>query len=199
MLFASTAKAVPIDGSMSFGNAVSLHGTGIGAVTTLMSLQTANGQTTTEWGSVFWNGTSDATTGDVSKAGNSQFNTVSIATLNGLGVGPTNLGVVFQVNQVQAAGQDTLNLHTFQLDLYDASGNHLAKAVFNQSAGGDTAALTGTGVGTSGWLFEASGISSWFDPAHTDYRVGISVPGTNPITNANDGPDTFFLANTSAP
>jgi len=186
ILWASTATAA----TMTFSGPVDMTGTGIGAVNTIITLQATPQLNGSEWGSVAWNGTSDVIdTSGGAKTGASQTKTVS--DLSSLGINSSNLGVLLQVNQING-GSSPINLHQFSLDFYTAGGTELGSVTFNSPANGDTSALTGTGVGTTGYLFTATGVDpSWFADSN---RVGITVPNGNlAITNANDGPETFFL------
>jgi hypothetical protein len=183
------------NGTIAFnGETVSLSGTWIGSEFTLMTLQ----QNGSEFGSVSWNGSADVIdSSGGAGTGASQTQTQPISALSSASIGATNLGVVLQVNQA-SGGKDPINLTTFTLNVYNNAGTIIDSATF--TAGGSnasTSALTGTGTGTSGWLFHVSGLNA-SDFTTSTNRIGIIVPSGSPITGSDDGPDTFFLANAGA-
>jgi len=175
------------------GEEGAFSGTGIGAVFTLITLQQKGG-TTTEAASVSWNGTSDVITGNA-KTGNKQTQTQLVSLLKAAGINETNLDLVLQVNQ-NAGGANALDVnHSFTLNVFNSAGNIIDSATFTPgSPNADTSALTGTGTGSSGWIFHVTGLLASDFTTGTN-RIGLDVQTMN---NANSGSETFFLANDSA-
>jgi len=173
------------------GSTISLTGTGIGAVLTVITLQ-AQGNNTTEAGSVSWDGSSDVKTGDAG-TGASQTLTRTISELSAASIDQTNIALVLQVNQINGGSSPIDINQPFTLYVYNNAGAVIDSATFTPGTpNASTSALTGTGVGTSGYLFNVTGLLAT-DFTTTTNRIGLTV---NPvIDNANDGPETFFLAN----
>ena len=161
-------------------------GTGLGAVNTILTLQSP-GNSTTEAGSVTWNGATTVTSGDV-QPGASQSGT---PTLGDLGVtSPSSLRIVFNPNE--PGSESPLTLTDLSLSIFAPTGG---TALFTS----DTfAALpldaTDRGIGNAGYVFQLSvdeiaRAGNAFGSA--DNRIGLSAT----INNVQGGPDTFFAVN----
>jgi hypothetical protein len=164
------------------------QGTGLGAVNTVLTIQSP-GNSTSESGSVAWNGTIDVTTGDA-KTGASQTRTLSFAEL---GVASAaDLRVVFNALEPGNSAANSIQLIDLTLGVYDGAGHLVFSASTPQTY---TFANTLTGAGNSGFVFalsapDAATLQALFD---VDMRVGLSAHATN----ATGGFETFFVA--SAP
>jgi len=189
-----------VAGTITFsGTNTNSTGTGFGSIDNVLTLQ-ATGQTTPtqESGAVSWNGSADVLSGDATNT--SQTLTAAFLTsAGGTGISYTpgnavDFAVIFQVNQT---GSDlTVDLNTFQIDFFTAAGGQAIAPVVYTEVGNQTSALPGVGVGSSGWLFNVQltgAEASAFFGTGTN-RLGMSVPGTNPIGDFNDGPENFYIA-----
>jgi hypothetical protein len=160
------------------------QGTGLGAVNTVLTLQSP-GSTSTETGSVAWNGTMDVTTGDA-KTGASQSLTRSFAELGVMSA--SDLRVVF--NALEPGAAESISLTSLTLNVYDSTGG----VVFSASTPTSYSfADTFSGAGNSGFVFaltasEAAELQAVFAPA---LRVGLTASATD----ATGGLETFFVAN----
>jgi hypothetical protein len=180
---ASSSHALVLAGPGDF------QGTGLGAVNTVLTLNSP-ANSTTETGSVIWNGTTSATTGDVPN-GASQSGT---PTLGSLGVtSPSSLRIVFNPNEPASAS--TLTLTDLSLRIFGPSGGN---PLFTSNP---FTALpldaTDRGIGNAGFVFqltadEISRASSAFGSANN--RIGLSAT----INNVQGGPETFFAVNFAA-
>ena len=182
------------------GNVADNTGTGFGAIVNVLTLQ-ASGNATTESGGINGKG---QLSGDAKNTSQTLTVTQLTSTTKPDGVGITftpgsavDFVMIFQVNQQQS--NPTVDLSTFQLDFYNKQGNLLAappSLVFTDATGPSTEALPGTGVGTSGWIFDvhldATDAAAFFGTATN--ILGMSVSSTDPIDNANDGPENFYIA-----
>jgi hypothetical protein len=198
ILFATAGNGVA--GLITFsGQQGAFTGTGIGSVFTIITLQ-QQGSGTTEGGSVAWGGPvlQDVITPNPAgtvKTGNSQTQTQLASSLTAAGINETNIVLVLQVNQNQG-GANALNVNNpFTLNVYNNAGTLIDSATFTPGPpNSSTGALPATGQGTSGFLFNVTGLNANDFTTGTN-RFGLSVGIMN---NANDGNDTFFLANGGA-
>lgn len=164
-------------------------GTGLGKVSTILTIQSP-GNSTTETGSVSYDGKKDSITGDA-KTGNSQTQT---RTLGSLGItSAATLRVVF--NASEPGSDPSIDLTALTLTIYNTAGGALFSAPLDRSYL-DIATFQGTG--NSGYVFalnsaEASQAqTSVFGLAgFDDFRVGLSATAEN----ATGGVETFFVAN----
>lgn len=161
-------------------------GTGLGSVNTVLTIQ-ANGNATTETGSVGYNGTTDVITGDA-KTGNSQTQT---RTIGSLGItSASTLRVVFNATE----NDNLINLTGLTLNIYSPTGTTLFTANLTQAYNNLN---TLSGIGNSGFVFgldapeTAEAQSKVFSLANfMDARIGLS--GT--VTGFSGGQETFFVA-----
>lgn len=173
-------------------------GSGFGNVLTILVLQ-PGGSTTSEWGSVSWNGSNDVESGDA--LSNSQTQTVT--DLIAAGFDEENLLVVLNLNQT--GNSDGLDVHDFTVQFFDTDGTVLFEADYVEGVpgpNGNTAPSTGLnvngqGIGSAGFVFrisfEGTQGSDFF--AQGSNRIGLTVESANAIDNeANDGPETFYIA-----
>lgn len=162
------------------------QGTGLGAVNTVLTIQSP-GDSTSESGSVAWNGTGDVKSGDF-KSGASQTRTRTFAELGVMSA--ADLRVVFNALE-PGNSANSIQLTSLTLGVYDGSGNLVFTASTPQSY---SFANTLTGAGNSGFVFalsapDAATLQALFS---VDLRIGLSAQATN----ATGGFETFFVANT---
>ena len=178
---------VTVSGGLVSNGMFAEGGTGLGSVNTILTVQTANGQTTTESGCI---APGDVTTGcgftdNVVKTGASQSQTVFLSALSG--VNGSNLAVV--LNFAEPASEIAGQLDQLVLTLYNSMGTalfstDLANAVFY--------ADTFTGTGNSGFLFSLTpDAASAFDAAVAGGGTQLGL-GTS-LSQVSGGQETFFI------
>jgi hypothetical protein len=174
----ATHAQLMLDGPVDF------QGTGLGAVNTVLTIQSP-GSSSTEAGSVWWNGSMDVASGDA-KHGSSQTQT---RTLGDLGIrSAADLRVVF--NALEPGNlQNSIDLVGLTLGVYDAAGTRVFSASIPQSY---AFADTFTGAGNSGFVFSLTGqsaaeLQSIFS---SDLHIGLTASAAN----ATGGFETFFIA-----
>ena len=179
--------AVGAQASVILIGPVEEQGTGIGGEFTLLNIQSP-ANTTTEFGSVSWNGTTNVVNGSQIPGGtNNQTWTFAAAGINQA----SDLRVVLNINE---PGNDReILLTSLVFNVYGATGN----VVWTGSLAAPVT-LTGTqsGVGSAGYAFgldtpQAAALAAVFN---TNLRFGIS----SSISNASGGFETFFLANAAS-
>jgi hypothetical protein len=178
--FTSAAFADIIPSPTNFE--VSESGTGFGNVSTLITLQTANGQTNLEAGCIgFNNSTTDCGIAQDGKIKNSS-TTEPVPT----GITASDLRFVFNASQPQGGSIDLTRL---EVSFYGDSSTPLYTASLASPI-----LLTSTlpGVGNSGFVFELS-------PSEAQAAQGIlgsttSIGAGFSATGASGGQDTLFLA-----
>lgn len=162
-----------------------ISGSGIGAVNTILTLQSP-GDSTTETGAVSFNaGTmTDVITGDAS-TGSAQTKTITetalATTFPGFAFSTNNLVLVLNLNEPGSETPPAVTVLSLTATFFNAAGLVV-----------DTATLTpvplnlvqiGAGTGQSGQGFLITGINS------TAFRVGLAAS----IGNASGGQETFFV------
>jgi hypothetical protein len=182
-----TAPAAEI----TFSNqTVDLHGTGFGNVYSLLSVH-ATGQQTAEFGSVLWNGSTDVLSGNAQPG--AQTNTQFAATVQSLTNANNHFGLIFNINQ--PGSNPSITLRDFTLVFQNAGGATLFTATFRAAPGGNDLAQVDNGTGAAGYLFDvaltASEAALFF--ANPNNRLGEFITEANGITNAQGGPENFFL------
>jgi hypothetical protein len=163
-------------------------GTGFGNVSNILTLQN-NG---TEKGSILWNGTSDALTGDASNTSK----TWLFSDIVGKGItDASQFGIVYNVNQQGNLGDTTLN--SFTLQVYGPSGG---SPVFETSDCPDCGPgfdPIENGTGGAGYLFvldaQAQGFLATYFTNPDSFRLGA----TGDISLSNGGPENFFFVKLS--
>lgn len=162
-------------------------GTGLGAVTTVLTIQNNGSET----GGVSFNGTTDVPTGDA-KTGNSQTQTRTIAEIGS--PAPSAFRLVF--NAVEPSGNG-ITLDRLVLTVYSPSGNPLFISSLARAVSFPT---TATGTGNSGFVFgfdaadasNALAIAAFANPAN---RIGLLASASD----AAGGNETFFVGARSTP
>lgn len=165
------------------------QGTGLGAVNTILTIQSPR-NSTSETGSVSFNGTSDVRTGDTQN-GASQTLTRSIGDL-GL-TSASSLRVVFNALEPGNAANN-ITLNNLVLNIFGTNGATLfTSGAFTPVAFPDTQ----TGAGNSGFVFgldaaqAAQAQALGFGSASN--RIGLLASASD----ATGGFETFFVANSS--
>ncbi len=183
LLFAS-----PVRAALVFEDEVTMTGTGLGAVATILTIQ-ATGQAMggPESGSVTWNGSGDVLGGADVKHGASQTLTRSIGSLGISSAG--QLAIVFNADQPAGGAITLTDLH---LIITSKNGTQLF-----DSGNFTSVPFTSTenGIGKSGAVFtlDAAGIAAAnaagvFGDA--DNRIGLEATAAG----GRGGPETFFVA-----
>jgi len=157
---------------------VDMTGTGLGAVDTILTIQSPENMTT-ETGSVFANGAGENTSGD----------TQAITQLRTFTGPASNLRIVFNPSEPQN-DQDGITLQNLILTAFDAGGTaRFTSDTFTPVA----LTATDAGTGNSGFVFKLD------DPHAAALDSAISAFGATRIglsATANDatgGHETFFL------
>jgi len=189
--FASSANA-----SLTLLGPENFAGTGLGSVNTILTIQSP-ASTSSENGTVAWNGTTDVLSGANVLTGNSQTQT---RLLGDLGVtSASSLRVVFNASE---PGGDAITLNGLTLTLYTAGGGMFFDASLDQAS--YAFAQTLTGIGNSGFVFglnaaeqtELTGLlGAPGAPTLASLRAGLSASAIN----ATGGNETFFVANSGTP
>ena len=161
---------------------VNLNGTGFGNVETLITLQTANGQTTTEAGCIGFN---DSTT-NCGITTDGKIKNTSTTEPVPTGITADELRFIFNAAEPQGG---SMSLNTMDVSFYGTSSTPLYTAVL-----GSPMTLTSTqqGTGNSGFVFElnptqATAVQSILSST-TQIGAGFGASG------ASGGQDTLFLA-----
>lgn len=178
-MVASNANA-----TLGYLGPVDLTGTGLGNVNTLLTIQSPR-NTSTEFGSVSWNGLTNVTTGDTQAINNTLL-------LSSLGTSASNLRIIFNPSEPGNAAENSITLNNLVASIYSPTGNALWNSGTFTSISYPSA---GTGTGKAGFAFGLDAIQSaqaqtFFDGAN---RLGLSASASN----ATGGLETFFA--TSAP
>jgi hypothetical protein len=185
-LVATTSHASLIGGTLQ-----NLQGTGLGAVNTILTLQ-SQGSSTDESGSVGWNGSGDVRVGDYQQ-GASQTLT---RTIGGAGItSASSLRLVFNPVEPQNAAGSSINLDSLVLSFFSPTGSTL----FTSGAfSGQTFDATDAGTGNAGFVFQLdpaqaaeAQAAAFTGSTFSQNRIGLSAS----LSNAAGGPDTFFIAN----
>ena len=186
--FASSANA-----SLTMLAAEDFPGTGLGAVNTILTIQSP-ANSTTEFGMVSWNGTADVISGATALTGASQTLTRS---LSDLGItSAANLRVVFNASE---PGGNAITLNGLTLTIYNANGSTFFTAPLDHPY---DFADTQTGTGNSGFVFGLNGtettqLQTLLNPLGGNFsslRAGLVAVASN----ATGGNETFFVANSTA-
>jgi hypothetical protein len=173
--------------SLTLGGAQDYQGTGLGAVNTILTIQSP-GSTTSETGQVAFSNGSDVVTGHA-MTGGSQTRTRTFADL--AVTSAANLRVVFNALEPGNAAAGGIALSNLQLNVYNAAGT---STLFTASLDHPYSfADTMTGAGNSGFVFrltdtEAAQLQAVFSPTG---HVGLAATAND----ATGGFETFFVAN----
>jgi len=175
-----------------------LNGTGVGNVSTILTISSP-ANSTTETGSVAWNGSATTTTGNVQSGGNSSVLNQAV-TLATAGVNSAadlaNLRIVFNAQEPGAgSGDNGINLNNLALSIFSPTGTSLFTSGTFAAQAFDA---TQTGTGNSGIVFKLDGADLAAATAalagsnfSTNDRIGLSAAASN----ATGGFETFFAVN----
>lgn len=162
-----------------------VSGSGIGAVNTILTLQSPS-NTTTETGAVSFNaGTmTDVITGDAS-TGSAQTKTITetalATTFPGFDFSTNNLLLVLNLNEPGSESPSAVTVLSLTATFFNAAGTVVDTATLTPVPLGLT--QMGAGTGQSGQGFLITGINS------TAFRVGLAAS----IGDASGGQETFFV------
>lgn len=175
------STALPAQAALIYLAGETSSGTGLGNVTTVLTVASPN-SSSSEAGSVIWDGSADVKTGDVNA---SQTQTRSLSEL-GLS-NSADMRVVF--NATEPAG-NSINLTNLILYLFSLDGTKLFQSGTFTSISFPS---TETGTGSSGFVFG-------LDPADIVNAASAFTTATNRVgllataTDATGGQETFYLA-----
>lgn len=166
---------------------VAINGTGFGNVSTLITLQTQNGQSTSEAGCIGFGGST--TTCGISQVGKIKNTSMT----EPVPAGVTDAGALrFVFNAAQPAGS-SINLNQLEVSFYGSSTTPLFTATLASPL---TLTSTQPGIGNSGFVFQLD--STEAAQANTILKSVTEIGAGFAATSASGGPDTLFLA-TSTP
>jgi len=174
--------------SLIMANATDVSGAGLGAVNTVLTIASP-GSTTTETGTVAWNGTAAVTTGDTQAQ-------TSSPTIGSLGItSASQLRVTF--NAAEPGAANDINLTNLVLNIYSPTGTLL----FTSGAfAGFNTPTTNPGVGNAGFVFmldstqAAQAQAAAFGAGFANNHIGLAATATN----ATGGLETFFVSQSVA-
>lgn len=164
---------------------VDLSGTGLGNVNTLLTIQSPR-NTTTESGSVSWDGFSSVTSGDTQAINNTLL-------LSSLGTSASDLRIIFNASE-PGNNQNGITLDNLVATIYSPTGD----ALWNSGAFTSVSfATTSSGTGNSGFSFgldatQSAQAQSFFDGVN---RLGLSATALD----ATGGHETFFATASPVP
>jgi hypothetical protein len=167
---------------------LSMHGTGFGHVDTLITLQTQNGNVTSEAGCVGFGGaTNDCGINQVGKIKNS-------SSTQPLPFGLTNAGDLRFIFNASEPAASSIKLNQLEVSFYGTSNTALFSAWLTAPI---TLTSTVPGVGNSGFAFQLDSAATAQANAvlSSVTRIGAGFAATN----ASGGQDTLYLATAAAP
>jgi hypothetical protein len=191
----------PAGATLIFDSVQDLTGTGLGAVNTVLTIQSP-GSTTTEQGCVGRiggcpGGTLNTTPSDSGRViggtlgGNELTGDAQTKTILGSTLGTTSasdLRIVFNPQEPGSAAQQNITLNDLRLTIYNSDGSVQFSSGALPSAV-NFADATG-GVGLAGFFFRLDAVqAAAAGTIDATDRIGLSAL----ITNAQGGPETFFV------
>jgi len=209
LLVAVFALAFPLTASANliFNSSLGgVSGAGLGNVATLLTIQSP-GSTSTESGSVSFNGTTDVTSntgvfaggapvsfGDV-KTGASQTLTRSLGS-----VGITSAGQLAIVLNASEPGGNSITITGLRVDIFSTAGASIFNAAIVSSVDFPT---TFTGTGNEGFVFtldgaQASALNTVLSGLSASQVAALRVGLSASASNATGGIDTFNLSQVTA-
>ena len=171
--------ATNANATLEYLGPVDLTGTGLGNVNTLLTIQSPR-NTTTETGSVSWDGSSSVTTGDTQAINNTLL-------LSSLGTSASDLRIIFNPSEPGNAANNGITLNNLVATIYSPSGDALWNSGTFMSVSYPT---TDNGTGKAGFAFgldatQAAQAQTFFDGAN---RLGLLATASA----ATGGHETFF-------
>lgn len=178
------APAIAVASTITFTNTgVAQNGSGYGNVNQLLVVS----NNTSEYGSVYWNGSATATTVNA---------TNQSLTYDSTFMAPygSNFGLLFNI--AEPGGAPDVTLFGFQLTFQKADGTSLFNVTYTAPSGGLNLTQTGAGVGSLGWLFNVSltgsDITNFYGTGTN--RIGMSISANNAITGSAGAAESFSIA-----
>lgn len=167
---------------------VSINGTGFGNVSTLITLQTANGQTNSEAGCIgFGNTTANCGIAADGKIKNS-------STIQPVPAGISNAANLRFVFNASEPGGNSITLNQFEISFYGNSSTALFTANIPTAI---TLTSTQPGTGNSGFVFQIA--PNQLAAANAALAATTAIGAGFSATNASGGQDTVFLETVSGP
>jgi hypothetical protein len=179
--------------TLQFVEAVDLQGTGLGNVSTILTMQ-HKGSNTTENGAVFANGAGQGTSGS-QVVGINQLRTFGELNITDA----SGISVYFNPSEPQNADAG-IKLNSLVLSIFDPQGN----TVFSSGVIDPlTIKATDPGVGNSAYKFTLDQLQSTavnaviagVGPSISTYRLGLSASASD----VQGGPETFFAGVNAIP
>lgn len=189
----------PAHASLILEGSTSLSGTGLGNVTSVLTIQ-GQGNATTESGCVGFDGTGDTFTGCGFPDSNVKHGASQTQTVTPSQIGVSNvddLRIVFNANQPSGG---PITLTNLVMTFYDSSGTAIFATSGVKDMSGNPVSITFTstagGVGDSGFVFALDAPQSALAAAvfNSTARIGLGASASL----AAGGPETFFATNASA-
>lgn len=185
----------PVSASLILSSPDQTTGTGLGAVNTVLTIQTPSGSVRTESGCVSWNGMSNVTGPPACPsgfAGGDEQGVTQTRTIGELGLDSAfNLRLVFNYNEDV---NDNVTLENMELRIFGADGTVLFESgAFSPN----TFTEPFSGTGNAGFVYrldaeQALEANQYFDDP--DNRIGLAAT----VTGAEGGIETFYVANADA-
>lgn len=181
----------PAGAAIIFTNTqVNESGTGFGSRLTVLAVQ-QQGNNSTEFGSILWNGAADVDTDDSTN----QSETQTVADLLAEGINENTLTVIFNINEGGDAAP-VLTLHDFALIFQNAAGAELFRETYTAPVGGLDLDQAGSGNGASGWKFNVAfanpAAAAAFFSVPTN-RLGMVIASDQAIEDTKGGAESFFV------
>lgn len=183
---AGCLAAGPASAMLVLQSATPIGGTGLGAVSTVLTLASP-GSTTSEQGAVFWNGSANQTSGNT-QALNSTY------TFSQLGItSASQIGIVF--NAAEPGNDAAVNLASLVLSIYNPAGTSVFSSGTVSCPSNPTCSLTNlfTGTGNSGFLFALDAAQALQAQPFVIGTNRLALAAT--VLNATGGQETFFVTN----
>ena len=181
------AAALPARASLVYLQSETLSGTGLGSVSTVLTLQSP-GNTSNEAGSVAFDGSADIVAGNT-QAQNATFSLGQLGSTSA-----SDLRIVF--NAAEPGPQSSITLANLVLSIYSPTGALLF------SSGAFTPitfpAPAGNGIGNSGFLFGLDAAQAeraqllGYSGSFANNRIGLLAS----VSDAHGGMETFFVGTT---
>ena len=173
------------------GETTNDKGAGFGSTSTILAVTTP-GNSSTESGSVSWNGTTSLTSGDATNSSQT-LTAAAISTI--VGGDAENFSLIFNINEPGSPGDDNVLLHKFSANFYDPSGSPLFSAVYDSGDSPLSLTMIDSGQGGAGHIFHvllsSSEATQFFgDPNN---RLGMSIDAESPIQQASGGAESFYM------
>lgn len=175
MIFAATNA----NASLEYLGQVDLTGTGLGNVNTLLTIQSPR-NTSTETGSVSWDGLTSVTTGDTQAINNTLL-------LSSLGTNASDLRIIFNPSEPGNAANNGITLNNLVATIYSPTGDALWNSGTFASISYPT---TDNGTGKAGFVF---GLDATQSAQAQTFFVGANRLGLlAAASDATGGHETFF-------